>query len=122
MKVKRNCAGDGFENSKVRKDGSREMWSVDRYGVMLPFCPAKATWYPNIMQLFIECKAAYYTGYLPKPGDFWDQDQTFCEVYHVFVERFEDRKYARVWDKVNKIIPDVLKALGEIVTAPFRKR
>lgn len=97
-------------------------WKVDQAGAAFPFCPGKARWYPEIQQLFNECKAAYLTGYLPAPGDFWDQYSAFCESYHVFVERWEERKYQRVWRDVNKILPEVVKAFGEVVLAPWKKK
>jgi hypothetical protein len=121
-RVRRRCDEDGFENGTAQVKGAKDKtWQVDKAGAKFGFCPGKAKWYPEMAQLFNECKAAHLTGYLPEPGRFWDQHELFCEVYHIFVERYHDRHYARVWRDIHTFAPEVIKAFGEIVLAPWKK-
>lgn len=89
---------------------------VDRYGSRYPFCPGKVTWYPYLQRLFDQCLVAKETGLLPEPGGINDQDEGFCDALPTFIEKYTWRRYGRVWQDVNGIIPKVLEAVGKMFT------
>ena len=103
----RNCESEGFNNYKVPKapyDGA----------IKLTFCPAKATWYPDIAEVYTQCFVAYKTGILPKAGSFDYQDELFYEVFGTFVERYEFHRYQKIWQDVYEFTPKVLEAIAKM--------
>jgi hypothetical protein len=100
--------------------GKKQLVQVDKSGAQFTFCPGKAQWYPLADHIFRQCKDAYYTGYLPEPGAYLDQSELFCESYAVFCERFKEREYNRTWSDVGKFAPEVIKALSDIILAPWK--
>lgn len=80
-------------------------------GRMYTFCPAKATWYPEVVQTYRECKLAFYTGILPKEGSFHDQSEMFVDCFPAFVDHYTERKYGRVWQDVNNFANEILKTV-----------
>ena len=75
------------------------------------FCPGKATWFPEIAELFHHCRIAYETGILPDTGALLDQDEMFNEVFPFFVERWKEKSYGRVWGDVRKYTEKILTAI-----------
>lgn len=85
--------------------------SVDEVGVKLSFCPGKATWYPEMGRLFRDCRVALETGILPREGTLEDQDASFSEVFPIFIERWRERTYHRIWGDVKTFTTSVLEAV-----------
>lgn len=112
IKAQRDCQSAGFENLKRPK-------RVDDFGLEVLFCPGKATWYPEIANLFEECRVSYETGILPKKGLIADQDQLFTEVFPFFIERWVHRRYYKVWQDVIEFTPSVLSAIGKMISKMF---
>ena len=75
------------------------------------FCAGKATWYSEISVLFEQCLVTYETGLLPRKGSLADQDEMFTEVFPLFVMRYKDRQYGRIWSDVRETITQVLEAI-----------
>lgn len=92
---------------------------MDDYSTEIFFCPGKATWYPEIAELFERCRVALETGHLPKLGVLDDQDSTFVEVFPFFIERWRHRQYYRVWQDVAEFTPSVLMAIGKMIGKMF---
>lgn len=107
--VKLQCADDGF--SMLEKKPLR----IDKHGSRYPFCPGKATWYPQIDEVFRQCLVAKETGLLPKAGGLQDQSALFNQAFSTFIEKYTWRRYGRVWQDVNEIIPKVLDAVGKML-------
>ena len=91
--------------------------AVDKHGTKWPFCPGKATWYPEIQTVFDQCLIAKDTSILPKPGLIADQDEIFTAVFGYFLEKYSWRGYGRVWQDVGDVIPKVLEAIAKMLGA-----
>ncbi len=89
----------------------KRVMSVDAAGLKYGFCPGKATWYVDIYNLYYQCRIALETGILPHEGSLQDQDETFCEVFPLFVDRWKERTYGRVWEDTRQYVEAVLKAV-----------
>ncbi len=87
---------------------------VDTNGNKYPFCPGKATWYPQMDLVFKQCLVAKETGILPEGGTLEDQSQLFYDCFHTFIEKYKWRWYGRVWEDVGDVIPKVLEAVGKM--------
>lgn len=48
---------------------------------------------------------------MPKGGNFEDQDEVFFEALPLFINRWRERNYQRVWDDVGDFTQKVLKAV-----------
>jgi hypothetical protein len=79
--------------------------------IPLNFCPAKATWYPEIAELFNQSRVALETGILPREGSFCDQDELFYEVFPFFVERWKEKTYGRMWEDIQDFTLTVVKGI-----------
>ena len=106
-KKQRNCQDNGFDNIKIKK-------SVDEFGTKVSFCPGKATWHNEVIDLFHECHVAYLTGILPRSGGLEHQDSKFSEVFPIFIEKWENRKYLKVWSDVNDFTAKVFEAISKM--------
>lgn len=51
------------------------------------------------------------TGILPKAGSFEDQDEIFTDCLPVFVQKWKDRQYNRIWLDVHEHTQKVLEAV-----------
>ena len=87
---------------------------VDKFGSKYPFCPGKATWFPELQTVFDQCLVAMETGILPGPGGLDDQPEMFSNSLSTFIEKYSWRRYGRVWQDVNEVIPKVLEAVGKM--------
>jgi hypothetical protein len=85
--------------------------TVDSAGLTYHFCPGKASWFPEIQELFEQCRVAYYTGITPRAGGLEDQRDLFAEVFPAFVERWRERVYNRIWADTTEYVEAVLKAI-----------
>jgi len=92
---------------------------MDDYSLEITFCAGKATWYPDMIKLFSDCKLAVETGIFPKDGHFHDQDELFVEVFPFFVERWKHRAYYKVWADVVEFTPAVLNTIGKMISKMF---
>lgn len=104
----RRCGDPGLENL------SRD-WHVNGRGTGpgFRFCPGKATWYEEAAELFSQCRVALASGILPREGSLEDQSDAFAEVFPLFVGRWQEKTYAKVWGDVNDyVIPLLKKILG----------
>ena len=100
----RRCQSPGFENlRKPRK--------VDEYGLEYSFCAGKATWYPEIAELFLQCRVALETGILPERGSYLDQPEMFVDAFPDFVQRWKERTYNRVWQDTRDFTKSVLESI-----------
>jgi hypothetical protein len=99
----------GFDNLKITKQ-------VDEFGTKVHFCPAKATWYDEVVTLFYQCKLAYITGILPKEGSLENQSSKFVDALYVFAEKWENRKHIKLWQEIyefsEKIFHGISKMFG----------
>lgn len=64
-----------------------------------------------ILEAAEQCRVALETGILPRRGALEDQDDLFCEVFPVFVERWRARSYDAVWRDVRDYVKIVLEAV-----------
>ena len=100
----RKCQSPGFDNlRKPRK--------VDDFGLAFSFCPGKATWYPEIAELFLQCRVTLETGILPEGGSFAEQSESFVEVFPDFVLRWKERTYNRIWQDTRDFTKSVLESI-----------
>jgi hypothetical protein len=97
------CAVDSFQVIKPR--------TVDRGSLAYTFCPGKATWYPWALLLVQDCLVAAETGILPREGSLQDQDALFVEVFPLFVRRWKERCYDRLWVDVRAFAKAILEAV-----------
>jgi len=102
--LQRRCDEEGFNNLKKPR-------RPDDKSLEYAFCPAKATWYPEIVELFTQCRIAMETGIMPQKGSFEEQPELFVEVFPDFVVRWKDRQYTRIWTDVAKFVSDVLEKI-----------
>ena len=86
--------------------------AVDDDGVLLPFCAGKATWYPEMLAVFEDCRTALETGILPREGSLDEQEAVFVEVFPAFIERWRERSYERFWGDVRSLVQALLGAFG----------
>jgi hypothetical protein len=108
VRLQRKCEAPGFDNLK-------SPLGTDANSLKYPFCPAKATWYPEIMELWESCRVAYHTGIMPKNGGLEEQPDLFTQVFPAFVDRYKERTYARIWT-------DVQEYTGQVLTAVLGKK
>lgn len=87
--VERRCGVDSYDVIKPRQ--------IDLQSAKYTFCPGKATWFEPIVDVYQECRVALETGILPDKGSIKDQDALFVDVFPFFVQRWTDRRYARIW-------------------------
>lgn len=122
------CAKPGFVNvpdavlNQMISKGQFGYWEVDQFSLKYMFCPGKATWYPEIAEVFSECMIALETGFLVQPGGIADQSDLFAEVFPVFAERWMYRKYWRVWADVLEFTPKVLEQIGRLIGGMFGRK
>lgn len=100
----RRCQEPGYQNLKKPR-------SVDKKGLDFHFCPGKATWAEDTIELFEQCRIALETGIMPKEGSLEDQDSPFVEAFPLFVQRWRDRTYKRIWADVESFTEKVLEAV-----------
>lgn len=112
MKIQRKCKEEGFNNLKRGR-------KLDDYSIEVNFCPAKATWYPRIVNLFEQCRVSLESGFLPDSGGLKDQSDLFMEVYPFFIERWRHRTYYKVWQDVIEFTPSILSAFGKMFAKLF---
>jgi hypothetical protein len=84
---------------------------VDDFSLSYSFCPGKATWYEDIAEVFDQCRIALETGILPSKGSLNDQSEMFCEAFPIFLARWKERQYNRIWTDVRDYTKQVLEAL-----------
>lgn len=119
------CAEPGFVNvpdvilKRLESSGQNGFWNVDDYSRKYLFCPAKSTWFPEIAELFEQCRIAMETGLLPVAGALEDQPELFVLVFPTFVERWRSREYFRVWRDVYEFTPKVLETIGKMISSMF---
>jgi len=111
----RRCEEPGYNNYKKPKP-------VDSYSLKYTFCPGKATRHRWLLELYNQCVVATETGILPREGGLEHQDQYFCEVFPVFVQRYRHRMYCRTWEQVGEFTPRVLEAIGKMIARMFGKK
>jgi hypothetical protein len=99
--------GDGFTNMRLGK-------SMGPNALSLTFCPAKAAWYPEVIELYDECMVAYKTGLLPRDGGLENQTVMFNEVFGFFVTYYDRRRYAQVWADVGDFTGKVFEAISKM--------
>jgi hypothetical protein len=107
VKQQRKCGHEGFENLTILKQ-------TDEYGLRVPFCPGKATWFESMHKLFDECRVAMTTGLLPKAGAIEDQSALFNDVFPFFVERWQLRQKLRLWSDINDFTAKIFEAIGKM--------
>ena len=100
----RRCEEPGFDNLKKPR-------KVDDRSLEYRFCPGKATWYPEIYELFYQCRVALETGIMPNRGSFIEQDEMFVDVFPFFVDRWKERFYGRIWKDTQEYVKSILEAL-----------
>ena len=100
----RKCQEKGFLNLKKPR-------RIDGYSLEYNFCPGKATWFEEITELFDSCRIALETGILPKRGGFSEQDSIFCEIFPIFLSRWKDRTYGKIWGDVRDFTKIVLEGI-----------
>jgi hypothetical protein len=127
-KRKMRCGEPGFVNvpepvlKRLSANGQHGYWPVDDYSRKYMFCPGKATWFPEMAELFEQCRVAIETGHLPRPGALEDQNEMFVDVFPDFVERWQSRRYYRTWSDVVDYTPKVLEAIGKMISSMFGKK
>jgi hypothetical protein len=107
VKRQRKCLHDGFDNSKILKQ-------TDIYGLKVPFCPGKATWFEAARKLFDDCRVAMLTGLLPRAGGLEDQDAKFADVFPFFIERWQYRQKIKLWSDINDFTGRIFEAVGKM--------
>jgi hypothetical protein len=100
----RRCQEPGYQNLKKPR-------RVDARGLEFPFCPGKATWAEDTLALFEQCRIALETGIMPKEGSLEDQPAEFVDAFPLFVQRWRDRNYGRIWSDVQEFTSKVLEAV-----------
>jgi hypothetical protein len=104
-------------NAKVRRceepnfDVIPRGFRLDDFSLSYQFCPGKAFWYEDMIELFQKCRVALETGIMPREGSFEDQDVLFCEVFFSFVQRWRERFYAKVWSDVQTFTKKILESV-----------
>jgi len=101
--ITRKCEQDGFNNHAERP--------IDKLSYRYTFCVGKATWYEEIIDLFDLCIVAYETGIMPNYGGFLDQEETFREIFPMFVQRWKRRNYNSVWLDVSDFSRMILESI-----------
>lgn len=101
----RKCEDPGFKNL------ARPRQVDPKFGLKFDFCPGKATWYPEIAELFMHCAVAMETGVLPQAGAFEDQSDMFVEVFPEFIARWKELQYNRMWSDIRTFAQFVLKSI-----------
>lgn len=106
----RRCGEEGFNNVK-------KPFSLDEVGMKFNFCPGKATWFVDIVDLYESCRVAMETGILPERGTLGEQDELFVEVFPTFVDRWKTRTYQKIWADVGDFANIVLKSVANMLGA-----
>lgn len=90
VKAQRRCEEPGFDNFK-----SPRKLAGDDKSAPQSFCHAKASWYPDVIKVFMDCRVALESGILPRGGGLEDQDDIFYSCFWTFVERWRFRERVR---------------------------
>lgn len=85
---------------------------IDDASLSYSYCPGKATWYPEIAELFEQCRVTLDAGILPKDGNYLDQDELFVEVFPFFVRRWKERNYDKIWSDVRDFVVPILEGFA----------
>jgi len=101
---RRKCENDGFENVPKGQE-------IKINNAKFRFCPAKASWYEDMVDLYHECELAALTGIMPNRGEFKDQDEIFSDVLPHFVKRWDEKRYHRKLKDGQKILGDLANAI-----------
>lgn len=85
--------------------------AVDRLGFPVPFCPGKARWSEEMAEVFNQCLILVETGASPNRGGMSEQSAILNEVLPVFLVRWRERLYQRLWSDVSAYTKSVLQAV-----------
>lgn len=71
------------------------MWPMrlQEGGDSFGFCPAKATWDPEVTQLYRLCQISYETGTMWEPGGLKEQPDWFIELLSWFISVYDNTKF-----------------------------
>ena len=100
----RRCHDPGYNNLKNPLQAGAN-------GLSYKFCPGKATWDPEIAELFEACRLTLETGIMPKGPLIDDQDAHFMAALPIFIDRWRERSYERVWGQVGEFAGHLLMSL-----------
>jgi hypothetical protein len=102
----RQCLADGFHNLA-------KPITVDKAGVPVPFCPGKAKWSENTLELFQQCLVIAETGIAPESGGLADQSDMLNEVLATFLIRWRERIYHRFWVDIYACVNSILSSFSK---------
>ena len=105
-RASRHCEEPGLRNLK-------RTIRVDDKSLAYTFCPGKATWYPEIAQLYLSCRIAQATGIMPREGGLDRQSAAFPDALHQFIERWQERMYGRVWGDIGTFVGKVISSFSK---------
>ena len=88
----RRCKEDRWDFTI--NDGPIWPMYVHRGGTLYGFCPAKATWYPDISNLFRLLSISAETGKMLKSGGISSQPAWFIDLLGWFLPRYNQTKFA----------------------------
>ena len=116
-KLEMKCAEPGYDNLKRPR-----AFAPNSGAGSYTFCPGKATWSEEIAALYTRCQLAAETGVMPEPGELGDQHWVFDDVFPMFLMKYNQMKYLRVWKDVYEFTPKVLEQIGKMIAAMFGKK
>lgn len=109
IKARKCNKNDGSTNIKTHAKGGISVNKKNPNSTIYPYCPAKATWYPQIIDLFNHCRVTTQTGILPKEGGLEDQDEIFADVFPMFSDMWKALTYQNIWKDVQEYGDSILK-------------
>ena len=87
---------------------------------MYGFCPAKATWDPEVKSQFEELVLIAETHWMPKPGGLYDQPAWLIDLLAWFLPKYDIMKFLRKADMILGSSTDKKNKAPEL--APNRSR
>lgn len=108
----RRCREDRFDFTE--EDGAAWPMYVERGGDLYGFCPAKATWDPQLTRTFQLLLIAAETGAMIEAGGLRDQPSWWIEQVAWFVSKYDSVKFA---SRMKSVLGDgtVQKAVSSAV-------
>lgn len=90
MKARR-CEEDRWDFDST--DGSFFPIGITKRGPFFSFCPGKATWDPELADIYRMLEIVYFTGLMPDGSDLLSQPDWFVDMLHTFLPLYDDHKF-----------------------------
>lgn len=114
--AKRRCQEDRWDFGE-EDDSAVFPVQVHKGGGLYGFCPAKATWDPQVTTLFRALHVAAVTGTMWEQGALKDQPTWWLDLLSWFIQRYDAENFS---SKARSVLGDGGKPSGSLAGKPKR--